>query len=183
MIENINIKHTNTITLREATPQDAPLLRYWDEQPHNIAADTDDDEWDWETELNRNPYWGEQLMAELDGRPIGFLQIIDPAEEETHYWGDTEPHLRAIDIWIGEASDLNQGYGTVMMNMALERCFADQSVTAVIIDPLETNTKAHRFYERIGFRFIEKRIFAEGDECLIYRIERAEWQQKRQSAG
>jgi aminoglycoside 6'-N-acetyltransferase len=34
---------------------------------------------------------------------IGFVQIIDPAREESHYWGDAPGGLRAIDIWIGEA--------------------------------------------------------------------------------
>jgi aminoglycoside 6'-N-acetyltransferase len=36
------------------------------------------------------------------------IQIIDPAQEETHYWGDVEAELRAIDIWIGEESDLDR---------------------------------------------------------------------------
>jgi RimJ/RimL family protein N-acetyltransferase len=74
------------------------------------------------------------------GRPIGFVQIIDPAREESHYWGDCEPNLRAIDIWIGEADCLNKGYGTQMMRLAIERCFADPSVTAILIDPLASNT-------------------------------------------
>jgi ribosomal protein S18 acetylase RimI-like enzyme len=63
--------------------------------------------------------------------------------------------LRAIDIWIGEAADLGRGYGTRMMRHALERCFADPAVKAVLIDPLASNTRARRFYERLGFRCIE----------------------------
>ena len=44
-----------------------------------------DDEWNWEAELNRNPEWREQLVAESNGEPIGFIQIIDPFSEETFY--------------------------------------------------------------------------------------------------
>jgi aminoglycoside 6'-N-acetyltransferase len=44
--------------------------------------------------------------------------------------------------------DLNRGYGTTMMRMAIERCFADPSVTAIINDPLASNSRAQRSYER-----------------------------------
>lgn len=161
------------ITLRPATPKDLKLLRYWDEQPHVIASDPDDD-WEWESELLRDPDWREQLIAELDGRPIGFLQIIDPAREDSHYWGEISANLRAIDIWIGEASDLGKGYGTQMMQLALRRCFADPAVTAVLLDPLVSNTRAHRFYERLGFRRCDRRQFGT-DDCFIYQLSRADW--------
>ena len=162
------------ITLRPATPAEAPLLRHWDEQPHVIASDPNDD-WHWETQLAYYPDWREQLVAELDGRPIGFLQIIDPAREESHYWGDVPADLRAIDIWIGEAEDLGKGYGTGMMRLALRRCLAHGAVTAVLIDPLATNRRAHAFYERMGFRFVERRTFNE-DSCLVYRLDRRDWE-------
>ena len=161
------------LILRPATPQDAKLLRDWDDRPHVLQSDPDSD-WEWETELARTPDWREQLVAEVDGVPIGFMQIIDPAREDSHYWGDVPANLRAIDIWIGEEAYLNRGYGTQMMRMALERCFADPAVTAVIIDPLASNVRAHRFYERLGFRFVERRTFL-GDDCFVYRLERGEF--------
>jgi aminoglycoside 6'-N-acetyltransferase len=73
------------MNLRPATAADLALLRHWDEQPHVIAASPNDD-WGWEVELNRSPDWREQLIAELDGRPVGFVQIIDPAREESPNW-------------------------------------------------------------------------------------------------
>ncbi|TAE28286.1 MAG: N-acetyltransferase [Cytophagales bacterium] len=163
-------QHPPNISLRAATLHDLALLRHWDEQPHTVASDPNDD-WDWETELTRQPLWREQLVAELDGRPIGFIQIIDPSQEDSHYWGDIGPNLRAIDIWIGEADDLNKGYGTVMMTLALERCFSDSAVTDVLIDPLASNHRAHRFYERLGFQFVEQRSFGD-DDCFVYRLTR-----------
>lgn len=89
-----------TLRLRPATIDDLDLLRRWDEQPHVVACDPNDD-WNWETELLRSPAWREQLIAELDGRPVAFVQILDAAEEESHYWGDVRENARAIDIWIG----------------------------------------------------------------------------------
>lgn len=157
--------------LRPATPADLELLRLWDEQPHVIESDPNDD-WGWEVELAKNPDWREQLIAEADGRPIGFIQIIDPAREDSRYWGDAPPNLRAVDIWIGAEEDLGKGYGTVMMRLALERCFAPPEVEAVLIDPLASNVRSHRFYERLGFRFVERRSFGE-DDCFVYRLDRA----------
>lgn len=168
------IGNPKMMNLRHATPADLALLQYWDEQAHVIASDPDDD-WHWEVELEQHPDWREQLIAEIEGRPIGCIQIIDPAREESHYWGDIEANLRAIDIWIGEATDLGKGYGTQMMLLALVRCFADSTVTAVLVDPLVSNTRVHRFYERLGFRLIDRRQFNE-DECLVYRLDRTDWQ-------
>ena len=161
------------IRLRPATPADVALLRHWDAQAHVIASNPNDD-WAWETELGRPRDGREQWIAEANGRPIGYVEIIDPARDEELYWGDVPPNLRAIDIWIGNEADLGKGYGTRMMELALARCFADPSVQAVLLDPLASNTRAHRFYERLGFRFVEQRRFG-SDECCVYRLDRAAW--------
>ncbi|MFY0607081.1 MAG: GNAT family N-acetyltransferase [Cyclobacteriaceae bacterium] len=159
------------ITLRPATIHDLELLRYWDTQQHVIDCDPESD-WEWETELEYDPPWREQLVAELDNQPIGFIQIIDPYEEETHYWGEVAPNLRAIDIWIGEAENLNRGYGTAMMHLAVARCFDNPKVSSILIDPLKSNTKAHGFYERFGFEFREERLF-DGAVCKVYELSRS----------
>lgn len=163
----------STIRIRTASLDDLGTLQYWDTQPHVIASDPNDD-WHWEEELKRNPAWREMLIAESEATPIGFIQIIDPANEESHYWGTIEPNLRAIDIWIGEKENLGKGYGTEMMKLAIERCFSSGEVRAIVIDPLASNTKAHRFYERLGFRFVEAKRFGE-DDCFVYRLDRKIW--------
>ncbi len=167
-----------SVSLRPATRADLDLIRRWDEAPHVQAAggDPEANDWDWENELGRDLPWREFLIAEADGRPIGFLQIIDPAREETRYWGACDPNLRAIDIWIGEEDALGQGFGSEMMRQAIARCFADPAVTAILIDPLAANTDAHRFYERLGFRFVEPRTFLGVDECFVYRLDRAQFE-------
>lgn len=176
--DETTLPSTGLVSLRPAVPTDAALLRLWDEQPHVIASDPND-EWNWEVELARTPDWREQLIAEVSGRPVGFMQIIDPAREETRYWGDAPTGLRAIDIWIGDAADLGRGYGTAMMRLALARCFADPSVTAVLIDPLAGNVRAQRFYARLGFRPLGRRQFG-ADDCLVHRLTRVEWMATRE---
>ena len=162
------------VNLRPATLADVDLLRHWDEQPHVLASDPNDD-WAWEVELGRRPDWREQLIAEVDGRPVGFVQIVDPQREESRYWGDVPANLRAIDIWIGNEADLGKSYGTRIMKLALKRCFADPSVSAVLVDPLASNLRAQRFYKRLGFRFVERRLFGT-DACAVYRLDRARFE-------
>ncbi len=161
---------TFAIQMRKASIKDLALLEYWDTQAHIIECDPDDD-WHWEKELKRNPSWREQWIAEIDDQPIGFLQIIDPFEEETKYWGKVSQKARAIDIWIGEVHQLNKGFGTQMMQWAIQRCFSWSNVETLLIDPLKTNVKAHRFYKRLGFRFVEERIF-DGHACYVFELKK-----------
>lgn len=172
-----------TLTLRLATLADVPHLERWDRQPHVIAATSDDPNADvafadaeWADELSGADPASAYYVAELDGRPIGAMQVIDPALERTHYWGtDCPPNLRAMDIWIGEPDCLGQGHGTVMMTLAINRAFAEPHVEAILIDPLNSNTDAHRFYQRLGFRPTGRRLFDEDDDCLVHRLDRADW--------
>jgi aminoglycoside 6'-N-acetyltransferase len=160
--------------LRPATPTDAPMLRSWDTKAHVVAARGDDAFVDWEVDLARHSEFDEWMIAELDGRPIGVMQLIDAAHEEDHYWGDIEEGLAAIDIWIGEETDLGKGYGTTMMRLAIQHCFDKPGMKGVVIDPLASNTRAHRFYERLGFRFVERRMF-DDDDCFVLRLDREAW--------
>jgi len=148
------------ILLRPATLDDVPLLDLWDLEPDVISATSDDPDapkafgdtyWPDELALVRHDY--QYFIAELDGRPIAGLQIIDPHTEPTQYWGEVEPHLRAI-----------------------EACFRDPDVRAIIIDPLVSNTRAHTFYQRLGFRPEGIRELGEDDDvCLVHRLTREDW--------
>ena len=169
------------VTLRPATVHDAALLERWSREPHVIAATTDDPAADrafegaiWSEELANQSEVSSYLIAEVGGRPIGAMQVADPQLEPEHYWGTIEAGLRAIDIWIGAADALGKGYGTQMMNAVLAQCFADRSVTAVVIDPLASNARAIRFYERLGFVASGRALDAD-DECLVMELARDAW--------
>lgn len=161
-----------TVCLRPARPHDAATLKAWDALPHVRESIGEDDLADWDEELAGNPAWRDWWIAEEDGRPVGIVQIADPAEEPTHYWGDIGPGHRAIDIWIGEPDALGRGIGTIMMRFALARCFAAPEVHTVVIDPLERNVCARRFYARLGFEAAGPRRFGD-DDCIVYRMTRA----------
>lgn len=173
------------VTLRLATAQDAELLERWSKEAHVIAATTDDPDADsafegaiWAEELMSQSEVSYYLIAELSEGPIGALQICDPHLEPTHYWGEIEANLRAVDIWIGPAHALGRGYGEQMMRLAFVRCFSDSAVTAIVIDPLASNLRALKFYERLGFQPSERRVFGGEDDCLVHRLTREEWRRR-----
>jgi aminoglycoside 6'-N-acetyltransferase len=114
------------LNLRPATLADLSLLEHWDEQPHVIDSNPKD-RCDWQVELEQNCLGREKLIAEINGRPIGFIEITNPGLDDSNYWGDARKNVRAIDIWIGEVTDLGKGYGTKMLQLALKRCFANPS--------------------------------------------------------
>jgi aminoglycoside 6'-N-acetyltransferase len=170
-----------TLTIRQATAADVPHLERWDREPSVIACTTDDPKAEkafesasWPDEIAANSDVSCYYIAELDGRPIGAMQVIDPHREPTHYWGEIEPGLRAIDIWIGDPRDRNAGHGSAMMRAVVDRCFADADVAAIVIDPLNSNTDAHRSYRRLGFTPVGRRRFGD-DDCLVCRLDRADW--------
>jgi aminoglycoside 6'-N-acetyltransferase len=172
-----------SVSFRQATLEDAPVLERWDRDPAVISATTDDanaekafGDHDWRKELPKQSEVDFYLIAELNGRPFGAMQIIDPYREPTHYWGEIEPNLRAIDIWIGEPACRGMGLGEHMMQAAMMGCFDDPAVTAIIIDPLNSNARAHQFYQRLGFRPTHRQIFNGEDDCLVHRLTRADWE-------
>lgn len=163
------------IVLRPMGTDDVAHLERWDEDPDVAASGGDSDWYDWPADLARGPLdWREFLVAEEDGRPVGFVQLIDAHDEDTHYWGEIEPDTWAIDIWIGEPGDRGRGLGADMMTQALARCFDDHGAGRVVIDPLVTNVRAIRFYRRLGFVDVGERDF-DDDRCLVMRYDADAW--------
>jgi aminoglycoside 6'-N-acetyltransferase len=162
-----------SIVLRPATQDDVPLLEAWDKDP-DVHASSPNDDWDWAGQTLVSEGLA-NFIAELDGCPIGFIQLTDLAKDASHYWGEHQSGLMAIDIEIGEPDKRGKGFGRVMMDLALSLCFSDPTIQAVLIDPLITNTRAITFYQRLGFTLLENRWFDQ-DHCAVHQITRAEYE-------
>jgi aminoglycoside 6'-N-acetyltransferase len=148
----------------------AELVRWDDDADVAAAIGGRGAEWyDWTTELDRTVPWRELLIIEEDGRPVGFMQLIDAGDEESHYWGDIEAGTWALDIWIGSPDDRGRGLGAAAMGLALRRIFDQHGADGVVIDPAVDNHRAIAFYERLGFERVGVRRFGE-DECLVMRL-------------
>ena len=157
------------VTLRLASRDDIACLAAWDEDPVVRACSGEADMGDWADELAMP--WQEVLIGEEDGRPVGVVVVLDPAAEPDRYWGEIDETVRAIDIWIGHADDRSRGIGQILMQAAAARCFADPQVTAILIDPLESNIAARRFYARLGYVDLGGRRFG-ADLCRVMRLDR-----------
>jgi len=156
------------------TIDDVGLLVRWDDDADVAAAigGRSADWYDWPAELVRDVSWRELLIAEEDGRPIGFVQLTDAGEEESHYWGDVEPGTWSLDIWIGSPEDRGRRLGAEMMWLALGRIFDHRGAEMVVIDPVVDNYRAIAFYERLGFERVGVRVFGD-DACLVMRYLRS----------
>jgi ribosomal protein S18 acetylase RimI-like enzyme len=92
---------------------------------------------------------GEVIVAEHDGRPVGFVSwLVD----------DEGAEVLAIAC---SARDL--GAGTALMHAA-ESAAARRDARRVHLVTTDTNAGAQRFYERLGYTLAERRIGAV-DEC------------------
>jgi aminoglycoside 6'-N-acetyltransferase len=162
------------VELRPMRLEDVNLLRAWDDDADVAAAlGGSGAEWyDWSIELSRTVPWRDLLIAEEDGRPIGFIQLIDAREEESHYWGDVAPGTWSLDIWIGSSDDRGRGLGAQIMHAALLRIFDVHGADVVVIDPRVDNRRAIGFYERLGFERVGIREL-DGDQCLVMRLQRS----------
>jgi aminoglycoside 6'-N-acetyltransferase len=153
------------------TVDDVAELVRWDHDADVAAAiGGRGAEWyDWPAELVRDMPWRELLIIEEDARPIGFLQLVDANQEESHYWGDIEPGTWALDIWIGSPDDRGRGLGAAAMGLALRRIVDQHGADSVVIDPAVDNHRAIAFYERLGFERVGVRRFGD-DDCLVMRV-------------
>ena len=140
----------------------------WDKAPHLNGLFGSDEGYDWQAEISADVTWQQIYIATANGEPVGVIIVLDPSCDPTGYWGDLGPNVRAIDLWIGEPDWLGKGVGTQMMRKAIDMYRANEGVTTFYVDPLISNERAHRFYERLGFRRIDQRRFGE-DECYVYR--------------
>lgn len=163
------------IVLRRTTLVDLPTLRVWDADAEVVASGAGRSAEVWAAELPREVDWYEPLIAELDGEPVGYVELIDAAREESHYWGDdVEVGAWGLDIWVGRPADRARGIGTAIMHAALRRCFTVHRASAVLLDPLPTNSRACRFYERLGFQLLGVRRLGD-DDCCVYRMGRDDY--------
>lgn len=98
---------------------------------------------------------GGSCFIELDQRPVGFVQFY-PWSVETEYCrkvGITvDPGAWGFDVFIGEPAALGRGVATRSLDLLCAHLLDDRGATAVVIVTEVGNVRAHRVYEKLGFR-------------------------------
>ncbi len=99
-----------------------------------------------------------ELVAMLDGRPIGHVQLknIDKEKRECEFGF----HMQNDSV-------KGRGYGTQIARLALAYAFENLDVDAVYAYTLVKNTRSQHVLEKAGFRFTEEK-----DGYMRYRFVR-----------
>lgn len=153
-----------TITWRPLAESDFPLLRVWLEQPRVARW------WNHDTspEAVRRDFGPavrgeeptENLLALLDGRPIGLVQrccLADYPEylEELTPVVDVPAGAMSIDYLIGEPDQLGHGVGPRMIASMIARTWLDHpAATCIIVPVVAANRASWRALEKAGLRGI-----------------------------
>jgi hypothetical protein len=82
--------------------------------------------------------WAEELIAEADGVPVGFMQLIGAAEE-THYWVQTWSPVRGRSTSGSARQSTVVGHRRGDDAARADRCFDVHGASAVLLDPRSDN--------------------------------------------
>jgi ribosomal protein S18 acetylase RimI-like enzyme len=91
---------------------------------------------------------GHLLLAEEDGRPVGYAMVSETGGQATLQTGARMAELETLSVAEGERG---QGIGRALMDAAYA-VMRELGVTEVMLYVLEGNDGAVRFYERLGMR-------------------------------
>lgn len=92
-------------------------------------------------------------IVEYEGRPLGYLQFYPVDEAGSAEYGCAyEPDTWATDQFIGEPEYWGRGIGTTMLRLVLDYLVRERGARRVMLDPVASNARAIRAYEKCGFR-------------------------------
>lgn len=144
-----------------------PLLIKWLQTPH--VKNWWDQEIEWTIPLIEEKYGDyitgyklingqkkplKAFIIELNKNKLGYIQFYnahDFPREDGLTLDELPPSLAAFDIYIGDASYIGKGYGTLIMEQFLKD-YIDPYFEACFVDPNLKNKAAIRAYEKVGFK-------------------------------
>jgi aminoglycoside 6'-N-acetyltransferase len=176
-----------TFTWRRLTADDFAVLQRWLERPH-VARWWCHETSDAAVERDFGPAArgeepSEDLLAMLDGRPIGLVQRCRLADypEYRDEIAETVPvpeGAMTIDYLIGEPELVGKGLGTLMLRAVVAQTWLDHDDAACVLVPVNAaNTASWRVLEKAGLRRIGEGELdpdnpADGRLHYFYRVDR-----------
>ncbi len=134
----------------------APLFKAMHEHHRGLGEQVLPFRSDGEAWERRRPYYaalldsgrGRLLIAEEDGRAIGYAMVSEIGGQTTLATGDRMAELETLSVAEGERG---QGIGRALMDAAYA-VMRELGATEVMLYVLDGNDGAVRFYERLGMR-------------------------------
>ena len=163
--------YRRVVELRSMTIDDVALLVRWDDDPDVAAAigGRGADWYDWPAELIRDVPWRELLIAEDDGRPIGFRATHRRPRGGVALLGGH----RTVDVGARHLDRI------VRRSRSRARCGGDEGGTGARLRPARRRDggdrscrrqpSGDRVHEQLGFERVGVREFGD-DECLVMRL-------------
>lgn len=171
----------NLILLRPVSDADLPILNRWDTDP--IIAGLMGRRFDlrpaeeWLSSLRRSGL-ARAWMIERDGRTIGEVELA----QINHRSGTAE-----LRICIGEESFRGQGLGRAALAATLAIAFGALRLQRVYLRVFETNERAIRLYESMGFR--REAVLSPSERrqdpapVVLMTLPRHRWEAQQRQAG
>ena len=152
--EAYDIRRRPTLPLVAAWRAQPHVRQWWAEPADDLAADTigDPDITVW--------------IAELDGRPIAFIQDYRSTSTARITSTICPPGSRGIDIFIGDADLLGHGHGAHLVRQHVDGMFARRA-SAAGIDPHPENAAARRAYAKAGFTTVSGPLDARWGRAVL----------------
>jgi len=158
---------------RPLAEDDLPMLFDWLNRPH-VA-----EHWRGEVSVDevREKYLpriagadaARPFLAELDGEPVGYVQVYDCGAVPGWWPDDPGPGILGTDQFLALGDRLDQGLGTAMVRQLVDLLMQDPTVTEVRVDPHPDNGRAIRCYEKAGFRAVREITTPDGAALWMVR--------------
>lgn len=150
------------ITFTPFQGQHLPLWQQWSEKPHVKNAWFIDG---YETvdiiheKIKGNGY-DYSFIFSLDNRAIGYIVACDLyayrtiCKEPKGLFTREPPGTFCMDLFIGDETYLDKGYGAAIVRAFIDYIFAHFDANRILIDPAADNKRAIRCYEKAGFKIV-----------------------------
>ena len=86
--------------------------------------------------------------------PVGYMQYY-PVSAGREYGIEAVTGVFGVDLFIGEPDLWDRGIGAQALGMLVRHLFSALGAVRVVIDPLVTNERAIRCYEKSGFKKVK----------------------------
>lgn len=117
-----------------------------------------------------------RCMVVYQGKDIGYIQYypINKATSTLEEYFEME-RVYGLDQFIGDSNYWNKGIGTQLISSMVNYLKTQKEATRIVMDPMTSNGRALKCYEKCGFKKIKilrEHIFHEGDyrDCWLMEL-------------
>ena len=156
------------ISFRKFTMEDVPLYYEWAEKPYikNMWFQPGYEPKEAIIDKIKGSKLGVPFAILADNIPIGHIQYWSATIDPSDIFPNEPKGTYGIDLFIGEESYLDKGYGTEIMQLFVDFLFDKIQAKKLIIDPDIDNKRAIHCYEKVGFKYA--RTVNDGvEDCYI----------------